>query len=57
MIDTDGSQTGRYSRSGRSVTLRFYEGRVIYTGTLQDDIIYGSGRNGRTSWTFSVKRQ
>jgi hypothetical protein len=57
MIDTDGSQTGKYSRSGRSVMLRFYEGRVIYSGTLEDDIIYGSGRNGRTSWTFSVKRQ
>jgi hypothetical protein len=57
MKDSDGTTTGQYSRSGRTVTLRFYNGTVVYTGTLDDNIIHGTGRNGRTSWTFSVKLQ
>jgi hypothetical protein len=57
MIDADGTSTGRYSRSGSTVTLRFYDGTVVYTGTIAGEIIYGSGRNSRQSWTFSVKLQ
>ncbi|MFO0968457.1 MAG: hypothetical protein U0793_23115 [Gemmataceae bacterium] len=55
MIDTDGTTPGTYSRSGASVTLQFYDGTVVYSGTLQDNIIHGSGRHGPDSWTFSVR--
>ncbi|MFO0968455.1 MAG: hypothetical protein U0793_23105 [Gemmataceae bacterium] len=57
MIDKDGTIPGKYSRSGASVTLLFYKGTVVYSGTLQDNIIHGSAHNPRESWTFSIRLQ
>ena len=58
MVDNDGTTPGQYSISGHSVTLRFYDGRVVYTGTLDGDILHGSGQtNDGRSWTFSVRLQ
>jgi hypothetical protein len=56
MNDKDGSIPGSWSQSGNSVVLRFYEGHVVYTGTLNGRTLSGTARNGRTSWTFSVSR-
>jgi hypothetical protein len=54
MHDTTGDSEGTWNANGNQVTLRFANGRVVYTGTLQGNTLSGAARNERTSWTFSV---
>jgi hypothetical protein len=54
MVDAAGSVEGTWSRKGDRVTLWFYDGRVVYTGTLGDGALSGTARNQRTSWEWNV---
>lgn len=56
MIDADGSQSGAYSQQGNTVTLQFYNGTVVYTGTLNGTTLAGTASNGKSSWDFNVSR-
>src|SRR6266496_3534082 len=46
MYDSDGASSGRWQRNGNQVTLHFYNGKVVYQGTIQGDQISGSASNG-----------
>jgi len=54
MHDAAGATEGSWSRNGNTITLRFANGRIVYTGELRGQSIIGEARNDRTSWTFSV---
>ena len=56
MIDSDGTQKGTYTQTGNTVTLRFYQGTVVYTGTITGQTLVGTASNGKTTWSFSVNR-
>ncbi|MBM3997312.1 MAG: hypothetical protein FJ303_24660 [Planctomycetes bacterium] len=45
MYDSDGSHSGSWSQSGNTITMRFYQGRVVYTGR-----IHGQAVNYKTSF-------
>jgi hypothetical protein len=56
MIDARETLEGTWTRDGKTVTLRFREGRIIYTGTINGDTISGTARDNRSRWNFSVRR-
>jgi hypothetical protein len=57
MYDTDGATNGSWSQSGNSVTLRFYNGTVVYQGRLNGRSLSGTASNGRANWSWSLTRQ
>jgi hypothetical protein len=57
MEDSDGSTEGTWQRVGNQVTLRFYNGKVAYGGTLNGDTLSGRAGNGSTQWGWSLRRQ
>jgi hypothetical protein len=57
MVDAHQSWEGTWHQSGDTITLRFDNGRVVYTGTLSGTNLSGSATNGRTSWTWNVRAQ
>jgi hypothetical protein len=56
MIDTDGSHPGTYTQQGNTVTLRFYDGGVVYSGTINGTVLAGTAQNGKATWNFTVNR-
>jgi hypothetical protein len=56
MIDSDGTHNGIFMVQGNTVTLRFYEGTVVYTGTINGSTLSGTATNGQATWNFSVTR-
>lgn len=56
MIDSDGTQQGTCTVAGNTVTLRFYQGTVVYTGTLTGQGLAGTATNGKSTWKFAVSR-
>jgi hypothetical protein len=57
MTDTDGVHEGTWRQAGGVVTLYFYEGKVVYSGTLRGAVLSGTARNDRTTWNWSVELQ
>jgi pilus assembly protein CpaB len=57
MDDRDGSHDGTWVQSGNQITLRFYSGSVVYTGTVNGSAMSGTAFNGRTRWNWTVSRQ
>ena len=57
MYDSDGASSGRWQRNGNQVTLHFYNGKVVYQGTIQGDQISGSASNGARNWEWNVRIQ
>jgi hypothetical protein len=57
MEDRDGSTEGAWELKRNTVTLRFYNGSVVYTGTLRQAVLSGTATNGRTTWSWTVTRQ
>jgi hypothetical protein len=55
MVDTDGTSYGTWSQAGGRVRLAFYDGTVIYDGTLSGNQLFGSARNSRTTWSWSLQ--
>jgi hypothetical protein len=56
MYDTDGVVRGTWEQSGSQITLRFYNGTVIYRGSLNGNVLSGTASNGRQNWTWKVER-
>jgi hypothetical protein len=56
MVDADGSVMGTWLQSGNQVTLRFYNGNCVYTGTVEGNRISGTARAGNTPFSWSVSR-
>lgn len=54
MTDTAGSSEGTWHRAGQQITLRFSNGRVVYSGMLNGSNLSGTAHNDRTSWSFNV---
>ena len=54
MTDAKGKSEGTWQQKGKQVTLRFAEGRVVYTGTMNDRNIIGTADNQTTGWSWSV---
>jgi hypothetical protein len=57
MQDRDGATEGTWEQRGNTVTLRFYDGSVVYTGTMSGTVLSGTATNGRTTWGWTVTRQ
>ncbi len=55
MVDEQATTTGAYGQNGNQVTLRFYDGQTVYSGTIQGNRMSGSARgpNGQT-WSWAV---
>jgi S1-C subfamily serine protease len=56
MHDAKETIMGNWSLQGVNVTLRFYNGTVVYTGQINGQTISGSASNGKDRWTWSVSR-
>jgi hypothetical protein len=54
MHDAAGWSEGQWRRDGSQITLWFSNGRVVYTGTMHGATMYGTARNDRTAWNWSV---
>jgi len=56
MIDTRETTAGSWTQAGQSVTLQFYSGNVLYTGTTSGNTMSGTARNvkGKTTWAWSL---
>ncbi|MBI1830403.1 MAG: hypothetical protein HYR84_03020 [Planctomycetes bacterium] len=39
MYDTDGSHSGTWEQNGNSITMKFYQGGVVYTGRIRGQIV------------------
>ncbi|MCI0465187.1 MAG: hypothetical protein L0Z62_50335 [Gemmataceae bacterium] len=57
MTDAKERVDGAYTQTGSQVRLAFFNGTVIYTGTLKGQQIAGTASNGKASWGWSVQRQ
>jgi hypothetical protein len=57
MADAKGSAVGTWQETGKQVTLRFDNGRVVYTGTVEGTRLSGEARNGSTTWSWSTQVQ
>jgi uncharacterized caspase-like protein len=57
MIDAKQTSEGEWERFGKLLTLRFDNGRVVYSGVLEGSSLYGTARNERTTWKWLVERQ
>jgi hypothetical protein len=56
MIDADGPHAGTFTSTGNRVTLRFHNGAVVYSGTIDGETLTGTATNGKTNWTFTVSQ-
>ncbi len=57
MSDADGESCGTWRQCGCQVTLAFHGGRVIYSGTVSGDCMWGTARNCRTCWRWNLQQQ
>ena len=57
MIDADGETKGVWRQNGNVVSLAFYSGEVIYTGTISGSEMVGSARNNRTTWQWRLRKE
>lgn len=57
MIDAKSSAEGTWLQQGQDITLRFFGGRVVYSGTLNGNALAGTARNEKTSWSWNVQAQ
>jgi hypothetical protein len=52
MVDAKATSEGTWEQNGNRVTLRFDDGRVVYTGVLNGTNASGTATNGRTTWSW-----
>jgi Caspase domain len=57
MADAKGMSMGTWQETGGDVTLRFSDGRVVYSGKLTGSRMSGNANNGTTTWAWSVQLQ
>jgi len=56
MIDAQDTTMGTWRRSGNSVSLVFFNGACVYSGTIQGNRISGNALANKTRFTWSVSR-
>jgi Caspase domain len=62
MVDAKETTEGIWRRDGNQFTLSFFDGSVVYNGTLKDGILSGTATspsvrtNAAKAWTWSVKQ-
>lgn len=57
MVDSRGRWDGTWQHKDKTVILRFFNNTVVYTGKIALNTVSGTAQNGRTSWTWNVRRQ
>jgi hypothetical protein len=57
MTDAKARSAGTWSQQGNVVTLRFSNGRVVYTGRVNGTTMSGTATNGSRTWNFNVTRR
>jgi len=56
MIDAKETVPGTYMRNGNQITMTFFDGEVVYTGTVSGQTMSGTARNPGSTWSWTVKR-
>lgn len=56
MQDAKETVLGNWTGNDSTVTLRFFNGGVVYSGTIKGQSMSGSARNGKETWTWAVKQ-
>lgn len=56
MHDADGTTHGSWEASGTNVTLRFYNGTVVYVGSWNGDSLAGAAANAKTTWRWNLNK-
>jgi hypothetical protein len=57
MTDARDRVSGTYTQAGAQVRLAFFNGRVVYSGTVSGQQMTGSAGNGKSDWKWSVRRR
>jgi hypothetical protein len=57
MTDAKDRVDGTYTLNGGQVRLAFFNGTVIYSGTVNGPQLSGTASNGKSNWAWSVRRQ
>ncbi len=57
MNDAKGQFTGTWTTNGSTVTLRFANGKIVYTGHMTGTTFAGMAQNVSQRWTFSLTRR
>lgn len=57
IIDAKESMEGTWEQNGKQISLKFSNGQVSYTGTVNEATLVGTAENLKASWSFSVRLQ
>jgi hypothetical protein len=57
MIDKDGTNPGVWEVNGNRIRLFFYDGSVVYEGSVNGNSVSGTATNGKTKWNWRVQTQ
>jgi hypothetical protein len=57
MVDAKDTLVGRYTLDQKDVKLTFGSGEVVYTGTINGEMMSGKARNTQQEWTWEVSRK
>jgi hypothetical protein len=57
MDDSRETVPGTYEYNGNQVTLKFFEGRLTYTGTVNGDQLTGTAKESRGTWKFTLTKK
>jgi S1-C subfamily serine protease len=56
LVPAKGTAVGTWKRDGNDVSLRFQNGGVTYSGTVEGRTLKGTADDGRNTWNWSVTR-
>jgi hypothetical protein len=56
MYDAKEAAPGTWTLTGSSVTMRFFEGGLVFQGNVCSDSMAGLGDNGSERWYWRVMR-
>lgn len=56
LLPAKGKAIGTWTKRGNEVTLRFMNGGVVYSGTIDGRTIKGSAEDGQQKWAWSTSR-
>ena len=56
MLPAKGKVLGTWTKNGNDVTMRFRDGAVMYSGTLDGRSMKGTAEDGEIRWSWSVTR-
>jgi hypothetical protein len=56
MLDARAISYGAWQQNGQQITLSFDDGRVVYTGVVNGNVMSGSAQKGCSTWTWNLAR-